>query len=75
MYAIDDFTEANGGTTLVPGSHVSTDPVNQEAERVAVAMSRGSVLAWDGATWHGGGRVGTTGVNAVDLISTTTPGG
>ena len=55
MYAIDDFTEANGGTTLVPGSHVSTDPVNQEAERVAVEMPRGSVLAWDGATWHGGG--------------------
>lgn len=55
MYAIDDFTAENGGTTLVPGSHQSTDPVDQEAERIAVSMPRGAVLAWDGAAWHGGG--------------------
>ncbi len=55
MLALDEFRADNGGTNLVPGSHKSLDPVDQEAERVMVSMPRGSLLAWDGACWHGGG--------------------
>ena len=55
MFAIDPFTVENGGTTLVPGSHLSDEPVDQSAARTAVSMPAGSLLAWDGATWHGGG--------------------
>ena len=55
MLALDSFTAENGGTNLVPGSHKSLEPVDQDAERTMVTMSRGSLLAWDGACWHGGG--------------------
>ena len=55
LYAIDPFTCENGGTQLVAGTHKSTGPVDQQAKKVSVEMPVGSVLAWDGATWHGGG--------------------
>ncbi len=55
MFAIDDFTADNGGTNIVPFSHTSLEPVDQNAERIMVSMPRGSLLIWDGACWHGGG--------------------
>ncbi len=56
MWALTDFTEANGATRLVPGSHRKPNPEYGGAyETVAGEMSRGSVLIWDGALWHGGG--------------------
>ncbi len=55
LLAIDPFTAENGGTTLVPRSHLSAEPVDQSAPRTAVSMPAGALLAWDGATWHGGG--------------------
>ncbi len=61
MLALDEFSAENGGTNLVPGSHKSVEPVDQEAERFRAAMPRGGLLAWDGACWHGGGA--STGTN------------
>jgi ectoine hydroxylase-related dioxygenase (phytanoyl-CoA dioxygenase family) len=56
MWALTDFTEANGATRLVPGSHRRPNPEYGGAyETVAAEMPRGSVLLWDGALWHGGG--------------------
>jgi len=56
MWALTDFTEANGATRLVPKSHLSPNPEYGAAyETVAAEMPRGSVLIWDGALWHGGG--------------------
>ena len=56
MWALTDFTEANGATRLVPGSHLLDNPVyGGTYETVAAEMKRGSVLIWDGALWHGGG--------------------
>lgn len=60
MWALTDFTEANGATRVVPGSHLldhGPDYFDEQAEyeSVAAEMPRGSVLVWHGSTWHGGG--------------------
>lgn len=57
MWAITDFTEANGATRLVPRSHLaedSPDPLQQH-ESIPAEMPKGSVLVWVGSLWHGGG--------------------
>ena len=61
MWALTDFTEANGATRLVPGSHLKDNPVyGGTYESIPAEMKRGSVLIWDGSLWHGGG-ANTTG--------------
>jgi ectoine hydroxylase-related dioxygenase (phytanoyl-CoA dioxygenase family) len=56
MWAISDFTEANGGTHLVPGSHRwEAGRIAREDEVVAAEMAAGSVLLWMGGTLHGAG--------------------
>lgn len=57
MWALTDFTDANGATRLVPGSHEQPDPdLGGRYDTVAAEMRRGSVLVWNGSLWHGGGR-------------------
>ena len=58
MWAITDFTEANGATRIVPGSHKydSHPPYDAPVETVAAEMPAGSVMFFDSALWHGGGR-------------------
>jgi ectoine hydroxylase-related dioxygenase (phytanoyl-CoA dioxygenase family) len=56
MWAITDFTEANGATRICPGTHVDQSPnFGQDYPSVAAEMARGSVLVWHGSLWHGGG--------------------
>jgi ectoine hydroxylase-related dioxygenase (phytanoyl-CoA dioxygenase family) len=62
MWALTDFTEANGATRLVPGSHrFDHDPVyGQRYDSIPAEMDRGDVLVWHGSLWHGGGANRTT---------------
>ncbi|HXQ18308.1 MAG TPA: phytanoyl-CoA dioxygenase family protein [Acidimicrobiales bacterium] len=57
MWAITDFTDQNGATRLVPGTHLSTDlpDLGTTYESIPAEMSKGSVLVWVGSLWHGGG--------------------
>jgi ectoine hydroxylase-related dioxygenase (phytanoyl-CoA dioxygenase family) len=56
MWALTDFTEANGATRLVPGSHEDQSPeFGRHYDSIPAEMARGSVLIWHGSLWHGGG--------------------
>ncbi len=57
MWALTDFTEENGATRLVPGSHLAdhSPDYGSTYPTVAAEMARGSVLVWHGSLWHGGG--------------------
>jgi ectoine hydroxylase-related dioxygenase (phytanoyl-CoA dioxygenase family) len=56
MWALTDFTEANGATRLVPGTQWADSPeYGRDYDSVAAVMGRGSVLVWNGSLWHGGG--------------------
>jgi Phytanoyl-CoA dioxygenase (PhyH) len=56
MWALDDFTEANGATRLIPGSHRWAGRQPGPHDRVVDAvMPAGSVLFYVGKLWHGGG--------------------
>jgi ectoine hydroxylase-related dioxygenase (phytanoyl-CoA dioxygenase family) len=58
MWAITDFTEANGATRIVPRSHKDVswpEYGRQDIELIPAEMKRGSILVWNGSLWHGGG--------------------
>ncbi len=57
MWALTEFTEQNGATRIIPGTHVSdhSPDYGTHYDSIAAAMGRGSVLVWHGSLWHGGG--------------------
>jgi ectoine hydroxylase-related dioxygenase (phytanoyl-CoA dioxygenase family) len=57
MWALTDFTEANGATRIIPRTHrADASPVyGQHYESIPAEMPAGSVLIWHGSLWHGGG--------------------
>src|SRR5262245_26714025 len=57
MWALTDFTEANGATRVIPGTHLAdcSPDYGSPYDSIAAEMPKGSVLVWHGSLWHGGG--------------------
>ncbi len=57
MWALTDFTDANGATRILPGTHLADASPNfgERYDSIPAEMPRGSVLVWHGSLWHGGG--------------------
>jgi ectoine hydroxylase-related dioxygenase (phytanoyl-CoA dioxygenase family) len=57
MWALTDFTAANGATRIIPGSHRWNHfpEYGSEYDTIAAEMPAGSILIWEGSLWHGGG--------------------
>jgi hypothetical protein len=55
IWALCDFTEANGATRVVPGSHRSEGMPYTDADAIPAEMPRGSIVLYTGSTVHGGG--------------------
>ncbi len=55
LWAMTDFTEENGATRVIPGSNHFEDELRHEREdTIPAEMSKGSVLLYTGALYHGG---------------------
>ncbi|MFN8020379.1 MAG: phytanoyl-CoA dioxygenase family protein [Acidimicrobiales bacterium] len=61
MLAVSRFTQANGGTLVVPGSHRWDDErLPEPSEAISCEMAPGSAMLFVGSTFHGGGANVTT---------------
>lgn len=63
MWALDEFTADNGATRLLPGSHLreaAPEPAYFERHSVEAICPRGSLIVFNGRTFH------RAGVNATD---------
>ena len=57
MWALTDFTDENGATRVVPGTHKAdgSPDLGRSYDTIPAEMPRGSVLVFSGSLWHGGG--------------------
>ena len=56
MWPLQDFTADNGGTRIVPGSHLWVDErPDERTPTVTVEIPAGDALIYAGSVWHGGG--------------------
>jgi ectoine hydroxylase-related dioxygenase (phytanoyl-CoA dioxygenase family) len=62
IWLLDDFTSENGATRIVPGSHRSgrlpaddmDDPLAPHPDEIVFNAKAGTVVVFNGHTWHGG---------------------
>jgi ectoine hydroxylase-related dioxygenase (phytanoyl-CoA dioxygenase family) len=74
IWALSDFTAANGATRVIPGSHRLADRLTfTEPDSEPATMPAGSVLFYTGALYHGAGANRSnetrTGVNITYAVS------
>ncbi|HET7567754.1 MAG TPA: phytanoyl-CoA dioxygenase family protein [Gaiellaceae bacterium] len=62
MWLVDDFTPENGATRIVPGTHRGgrlpademDDPSQPHPDQILLTAKAGTVVIFNGHTWHGG---------------------
>ena len=62
IWLLDDFTDDNGATRIVPGSHKRNelpqdaleDPMENHPEQILIKAPAGSVVIFNSHVWHGG---------------------
>jgi len=79
MWALTDFTAANGGTRFVPRSHLfPCTPESPDApldvDVCALEMRAGSVMVFHGSLWHAGGANVTAGERRLGVNVQYCPG-
>lgn len=76
IFAITDFTEANGATRVIPGSNTWEDfrGGREQSSTIPAEMRRGDVLFFSGKVIHGGGANTTTGEWRCGLAVAFCPG-
>ncbi len=58
MWMANGFTVENGATRIVPGSHLAgcqPDPIRTDYGETPITAPAGSLLVWEGRTWHAAG--------------------
>jgi len=57
MWALTDFTDENGATRIIPGSHLRDHSPDffGHYDSIPAVMPKGSVMVYHGSLWHGGG--------------------
>jgi len=69
-WMLDDFTEANGGTRLVPGSHLNPERTDYGlSDTIAAEGPAGAALIFDGRMVHGTGSNTTEGEERHAVLS------
>ncbi len=73
MWMLNDFTEANGATRLVPRSHLCGRRPDKERDRDVVSIAAegvaGTAMLFDGRIWHGTG-ANVSNENRLGILST-----
>lgn len=76
MVLLDDFTEDNGATYILSGSHKTEEKPDEKSfyENADRAIAKkGSIILFDSNLWHAAGKNNTTGNRRVLTISFTRP--
>jgi ectoine hydroxylase-related dioxygenase (phytanoyl-CoA dioxygenase family) len=70
LWMLDDFTDENGGTRLIPGSHLrGRQPEDTHERTVAATGKAGSALIFDGRLIHGTGANRTQSVQRHGILT------
>jgi ectoine hydroxylase-related dioxygenase (phytanoyl-CoA dioxygenase family) len=71
MWALTDFTEENGATNVILGSHEWDDDTfpDENSETTHAVMPKGSCMIYLGSAYHGGGKNVTTDEYRVGMIT------